>query len=564
MNFINKLKNEIKCRIRFYLKNDNFEAFENLRNEWKNIRHNSEDILSENIKDKNILFVSGVLGLDSWSSSITSYLAYGYLLNNYNVSILSCDAGLPLCEFNQRGNGELINTRYADTITVSCESKLCQKCIKNSDILYNSLEFQYLKLSEYIDNEQIDNAISMIELISNNELKSFVYKKINVGEHAFSTALRLLKKGDINYQDRNEVEILKKALISSIVYVDRLEIFFNRYSFDIIFTVHGVYLFHGLIVDYGKLLNIKVIVYGAPYRKGTLMFSKDKTYHLSLTEENGSSYSTLVLNKDMENEVMNYLDSKVLGGRENVNYHPNPILDKNRILELLNLNSDDEIVSLYTNVLWDAQIYYQYNVFENMLEWLFFTIDYFSKQDRYKLVIRIHPAEHKGGIASKQPIYEEIIKKYNKLPKNIVVIKPESDISSYTLAESSKATIIYGTKMGLELAYRKIPVIVCGESYSRNKGFSFDIGSKKHYVKLLDNINTLIVTEEMKNEAIRFTYYWVFQKMIDFPNLSFDVHNQGGNNNFYNIKQLKEIKNDINIKKIIEAVNENKDITISK
>src|SRR5581483_10609711 len=59
-------------------------------------------------------------------------------------------------------------------------------------------------------------------------------------------------------------------------------------------------------------------------------------------------------------------------------------------------------IGLLTNVLWDAQLYYEGHAFADMLEWLWFTIDFFAGRPDLQLVIRVHPHEVKHG--NRQPV----------------------------------------------------------------------------------------------------------------------------------------------------------------
>jgi hypothetical protein len=122
---------------------------------------------------------------------------------------------------------------------------------------------------------------------------------------------------------------------------------------------------------------------------------------------------------------------------------------------------------------------------------------------------------------TRQPIAPEVRQRFPTLPTNVRLIPPESDLSSYTLAEISQAALIYGTKMGLEIALRGIPVVVAGETLSRNKGFTYDISSAAEYFELLSRIETLPRNSpEMIERARRYAYYLFFRRMIDFPLLA--------------------------------------------
>jgi hypothetical protein len=87
-----------------------------------------------------------------------------------------------------------------------------------------------------------------------------------------------------------------------------------------------------------------------------------------------------------------------------------------------------------------------------MLDWLVETIRYFSQRSDLQLVIRVHPAEVQNPMKSRQTVVEELARLVPQLPSNVFVIPPTASANSYSLARASNAAIIYGTKMGVELA----------------------------------------------------------------------------------------------------------------
>ena len=109
-----------------------------------------------------------------------------------------------------------------------------------------------------------------------------------------------------------------------------------------------------------------------------------------------------------------------------------------------------------------------------------------SRRDRdLQLLIRVHPAEISGFPPSRQPILEELRKRVPELAPNIIVVPPESDMSTYALMSLCNAAIIYGTKMGVELTSVGLPVIVAGEAWIRNKGLTHDASSPAEYFRIL-------------------------------------------------------------------------------
>ena len=530
------IKNSIFQKYYWFFKSL-FDKFQNLTvdlfnnskvsQQWKKVDKTYESSKKLNDKPLNVLlapfngFAEAILGIES-------IVGKSLQLRGHNVSILSCNSSLPACQWNLNGNA---NPKFLESkikkfsvnhldVCKSCHNSLC-KVSKSSEIEITSL-------SNFYDN----NSIKIGEdFLKNKKLEysdTIFYKGINISEHAYSTTIRVMLRGSLE-NDTYSKALYRRFLLSAIILVENLENLFNQKKIDRIFCVHGIYLEHGILCSVANKLGIPIIIYGTPYRKNTIWASNNDTYHREIMNEKNSEWNNFELNSNMNEKLNSYLFSKVSGGRDNVNYHPNPIIDKETIFKQLSLSQSKPIITLFTNVLWDAQIFYKSNAFNGLLDWIYFTIEKFIKKDDYQILIRIHPAESKGGFSTAQPLEKEIKNKFPILPEHIKIIPPESDISSYSLSEVSKANIIYGTNMGLEIAARGLPLVIAGECYSRGKGFSYDIDNKEQYLSLIEKgfeLDDLIPPNQVEL-ARKYAYYLNFKRCVDFK--SFDTPVSGKN-----------------------------------
>jgi len=144
------------------------------------------------------------------------------------------------------------------------------------------------------------------------------------------------------------------------------------------------------------------------------------------------------------------------------------------------------------------------------------TIRYFETRPDLQLLIRIHPAEVTGLVPSRQLMTTEISRHFPSIPKNVFIIKPESTIGTYAAMNQCDSVVIYNTKMGIELSAVGIPVVVAGEAWIRNKGFSIDITSPEQYVSVLDGLPLgRRMNDSQINRAQKYAFHFFFRRMID-------------------------------------------------
>ena len=144
--------------------------------------------------------------------------------------------------------------------------------------------------------------------------------------------------------------------------------------------------------------------------------------------------------------------------------------------------------------------------------------EYFATRPDLQLLIRVHPAEISGFPPSRQPILRQLHARLPQLSPNIIVVPPESDISTYALMSLCNAAIIYGTKMGVELTSVGLPVIVAGGAWIRNKGLTRDASSPEEYFRLLDELpfRERLGASQLAR-ARQYAYHFFFNRMIPLP-----------------------------------------------
>ena len=87
---------------------------------------------------------------------------------------------------------------------------------------------------------------------------------------------------------------------------------------------------------------------------------------------------------------------------------------------------------------------------------------------------------------SRQPVLGELRKAIPQLAANIVVVPPESELSTYALMSLCNSVIIYGTKTGVELTSRD-PRHRGRGGMDPNKGLTCDASSPR-WLRVLDGL----------------------------------------------------------------------------
>ena len=501
--------------------------------------------VEKNEKKKNILIAISAGGLKS-ASIFESLMAVSLNFRGHNIEFLLCDGVLTACIMCTLKNVD------EDEYLKSGSKKICNSCFINSYKFLKPTKIKIRVLSEYL-NTQDEKFIKDLnfEKMEFQELKKFSINDIPIGENAYAGALRYYGSTELesNSKSRSILCEYLKSGVKTYLASNRL---FKKKKYNEVLMNHGIYIPQGVINSVAKKNKINVTVWCPGYRRNTFTLTRNDTYHKSLVLENNDNWQNIDLKENLEKKTLEYIDSRILGNKDWIYFHKNPTFDVNKLFLDLKVDVNKPIIALLPNTIWDAQLDYPFNFFENILEWIFYTIDYFINQENIQLLIRVHPAEVNDTKPSKQRIKDEILKKYKILPKNIFLIEAENNISTYSLLEKCNSAIIYATKMGIELSALGKPVIVCGEGFVRNKKIAIDVISKDHYLKILNKLPIKNFKPDILR-ARKYAYHFFFRKMIPIKVIEENKENWP---NFEIDKQLYKIlsnRSDPGLEKIIKC-----------
>src|SRR5215475_1599377 len=451
-------------------------------------------------------------GLEMTASRVETMLAVALTLRGAEVYLLLCDQALPACWMSHSNY-----LQPAEFAQFGPSRRICANCFSPANAIFNPLGLPSYRYSKLISSEALQKARALSSALPIAEIAEYRLDGMAVGEHAVAGAVRFFTRGNLDGETHGEA-VLRRYFQAALLTISALGRLINIYPFQTICAVHGIYVPEGAIGEVARRAGVRVVNWQPAYRKHSFLFSHHDTYHHTLLSEPTSHWENMSWSAKCEDQIVNYLKSRWYGTRDWIGVVESPHEDVSAIAAGLGLDSSKPWIGMLTNVMWDAQIFYGGNAFSNMLEWTLETIRYFASRPDLQLIVRVHPAELRGALVSRQPIVDEIKKVFPTLPKNVFLIPPDSSTSTYAISLACDAVIIYGTKTGVELTSIGIPVIVAGEAWIRNKGLTLDASSREEYFRFLDRLPLKQrLSEPMIQRARKYAYHYFFRRMIPLP-----------------------------------------------
>jgi len=179
----------------------------------------------------------------------------------------------------------------------------------------------------------------------------------------------------------------------------------------------------------------------------------------------------------------------------------------------------EQIVPIFTNVVYDTSQIHANVVFSNMFEWLDSLLPLIKSYTNTLFVIRAHPDEMRVGTAklANESVQDWI--RSNKVEQfpNVVFIDPTEYISSYELIRRSKFVIVYNSSIGLEATLLGKAVICGGRARYTKYPIVYYFETQEQF---LNEVKSFLEKDEIhlppafQNNARRFLYFQLYRTSL--------------------------------------------------
>jgi hypothetical protein len=354
---------------------------------------------------------------------------------------------------------------------------------------------------------------------SQRDLLEFKHAGVRVGRFAVSTALRTTYQGSLDLQHPQHRKLLVDAVAQSMVAVRAAQKILQRFQPDLAMFVDTVYSPCGELFESCLQNNIETVQWQQAHKSNALRFKRNSLSNMgehpgALSEESWRLVRDMEWTENHSKELDRELyTSYASGDWMSVvgTQFEKSMIDADRLRERLDLDPRKKTAFIFPHILWDATLFWGKCLFTDYEEWFVETVRTACKHDQVNWVIKVHPANQRireGGSLECESAEVVALRKYlGKLPRHIVMIPPESEISTYSLFQIMDYCITVCGTVGEEAARLGIPVLTGGTGPYDNKGFTVDSNTREEYLEKLRNIDDIRPLSSAQRElAERFAY----------------------------------------------------------
>jgi hypothetical protein len=448
--------------------------------------HNTQPIVFFNASTRleQLSLNAGFSILSSWS----------FRLDGIPVIYYACRSGMSRC---------LLGT---DTINPG-NPPPCATCVSQSKTIYRESITTWF---EYYQDGEFDCAIENLTLAG---LSSFVFNGIPYGE-LILPSLRWIQRRQNLMDDSDTRMICREYLKSAHNIVKSFQALLEERNPCAVVVFNGQFFPEATVRYLALKRGIRVISHEVALQPLSAFFTDGEAtaYPINIPDD-------FELNEVQNQQLDSILEKRFCGNFSMAGVRFWPEMKSFPIDFWEKARSFDQIVPVFTNVIFDTSQAHANVTYPDMFAWLEDVVRLIKEFPRSFFVIRAHPDETRAGKETRESVSEWIKeRKVDQLP-NVVFVEPSETFSSYELIGKSKFVMVYNSTIGLEASILGAAVLCAGKArFTQVESVFFPENRELYLEKAKEFLSTskIQVPELYITNARKFLYFQLFLTSLPF------------------------------------------------
>lgn len=392
-----------------------------------------------------------------------------------------------------------------------------------------------INLDKYTNYSQSRKYYDLAKTMCSNFEYSFIkqlkYKEYEVGRQVLATVSREDKYGGAKCNlQKISYKVLQLMAMGMMQYDTMLKIV-DEYNPNQAIMNEMFYLTPSACASALLANGVAIVQYiAAPDRKSFIFkrrnsFENYTDHPMSIAKCTFNEILNEPIADDIGENVCQQIEKPYMEGTE-INQNGKKIKQKKDVIQQLGLDEKKKNVVIYSHILWDANMFYGEDLYNDFEEWFIRTIKVAMENPNVNWIIKMHPANVWKGNSGNKCREEELIEEnFGSLPDFMHCVKPDTDINTYSFFKITDIAVTVRGTIGMELPCLGIPVLTAGTGRYSGMGFTIDSNSIEEYEQHIRNIHRLQpLTDQQKVKAQ--LYYNTIKKRAShtFPGLVFSYN----------------------------------------
>ena len=461
---------------------------------WKMARRVARQVPSA--KGSPVIFFKASSGIDdlSWNSAFHLLTSWAFRLQGIPVQFFACKSGMTHC---------VLGTNRDDVT----QKPPCQSCIYQSKTLYTGADENYFSFNA---DEELDRALVDLPL---SELQRFSFNDIPLGKLCLPGLRWILRRHHLN-DDESTRYLLREYIRSAWNVAREFEMLLKREKPRVVVVFNGQMYPEATALFVARKLGIRAITHEVGLRPATAFFTEGEAtaYPLHIPDK-------FELNESQNARLDEYLSKRFQGDFTMAGMKFWADMKGLDEIFLAKAATFEQIVPIFTNVIFDTSQPHANTVFEDMFTWLDAALEIIRENPKTLFVVRAHPDEMRLRKASLETVANWVADRRVANEPNVIFVPPHETLSSYELIQRSKFVMIYNSTIGMEASIMGMPVLCAGKARFTQYPTVFfpqSVGAYGEKLAEMLKVGDIDVPAEFKRNARRFLYYQLYFSSLPF------------------------------------------------
>ena len=432
----------------------------------------------------------------SQNAAFSLLAAWGLRLGGLPVRYFVCEAGMEQCVL-----GAIARKPEA--------APPCRVCIRLSDYLYPQHLRDRLRKPKTFDLE-----FSKLEASNSlDALRETHYRGFQLGEMCLPSLRWVLRRHNLE-ETASTLGLYRRYLLSAAHIVDAAHEVLERTRPRAVVVFNGISFPEAVLREVALRHGIPVITHEVGIRPLTAFFTHGHAtaYLLDIPE-------AFKLTPRQDAELDSYLGQRFQGNftMAGIQFWPEMERLDRELLE--KIERFDDVVVVFTNVIFDTSQVHANILFEDMFVWLRSIVDFARRHPQTLFVIRAHPDELRPGKESRETVQQHLEEAGAFELPNLEFLEPTRYVSSYELIQRAKYVMVYNSTIGLEATLLGKVVLCGGQARYTAYPTAYLPEDREGYFTLAERFlaeENPAPPQEFREHARRFTYYQHYHSSLDF------------------------------------------------
>lgn len=375
-----------------------------------------------------------------------------------------------------------INELITKDVTTSVgKDKFWNQSVKTANNILKAAKVDY----QVIDcADETYNRITCEDL-SLDDILTYTLDGINFGHIVAGVMYRYYKSQEFG---DDKFEIARKFLATSLTNYFFAKRQLTKHRYEYVLFSHGIYCTWQPVAELCLQSNLPYICYDRAKTKRHCNFNLNAPSAVWDITAEWLKNKDIPLTESQRVRVDAYLTDRILQKGDVYAYNfRDKIKDLTALKLQLGISPDAKVITIFTNLIWDAANVSRDLAFASTLECIKATIEYYCERDGVHILIRPHPAERVLG--TNDGYTEKILEIYpNGLPGNVSIVNHDLEVNAFSVMDITDIGVVHTSTVGIELAIENKAVILISETHYRGKGFTIDVSTETEYFESINNI----------------------------------------------------------------------------